>query len=279
MSLDFSMRPEWEALRARARAVAQQGVADYGRWSDSWINGHSKEFSMVLAAEGFIGMTWPAEYGGGGRPGIERIIMAEEMISAGAPIAASWFADRQMGPSIYTYGTETQKAAFLPGMLSGQASWCIGMSEPDAGSDLAALKTSADRDGDGARSRHQRLCRCLGHLQPKRLRRCPGTLRNRPAVAPTGFEEDIEMSKGSSTYLLRLPASLKAAVAEISKEDGTSINQFVTTAVAEKIAAMKTAEFFNARGAEADIEAARRLLRRDGGQPPEPDDTLDQPDA
>ena len=85
------------------------------------------------------------------------------------------------------------------------------------------------------------------------------------------------MSKGSSTYLLRLPASLKAAVAEISKEDGTSINQFVTTAVAEKIAAMKTAEFFNARGAEADIEAARRLLRRDGGQPPEPDDALDQP--
>ena len=84
------------------------------------------------------------------------------------------------------------------------------------------------------------------------------------------------MSKGSSTYLLRLPASLKAAVADISKEDGTSINQFVTMAVAEKVAAMKTAEFFTARGAEADIEAARRLLRRDGGQPPEPDDALNQ---
>ena len=148
MSLDFAMRPEWEELRSRARAVARQGVADYGRWSDSWINGHSKEFSKVLAAEGWIGMTWPAEFGGGGRPGIERIIMAEEMISVGAPIAASWFADRQMGPSIYTYGTGRQKAEFLPGMLSGEASWCIGMSEPDAGSDLAALKTSAVRDGD-----------------------------------------------------------------------------------------------------------------------------------
>ena len=77
------------------------------------------------------------------------------------------------------------------------------------------------------------------------------------------------MSKGSSTYLLRLPASLMAAVADISKADGTSINQFITTAVAEKVAAMKTAEFFNARGAEPDIEAARRLLRRNGGQPPE----------
>lgn len=86
------------------------------------------------------------------------------------------------------------------------------------------------------------------------------------------------MSKRSSTYLLRLPASLKAAVAEISKEDGASINQFVTTAVAEKVAAMKTAEFFSARGAEADIEATRRLLRRDGGQPPAADDAPDQAD-
>ena len=148
MSLDFAMRPEWEELRARARAVAEQGVADYGRFSDSWINGYSKEFSKILAAEGWIGMTWPAEFGGGGRPGIERIIMAEEMISVGAPIAASWFADRQMGPAIYTYGTESQKAEFLPGMLSGEATWCIGMSEPDAGSDLASLKTAARRGGD-----------------------------------------------------------------------------------------------------------------------------------
>lgn len=76
------------------------------------------------------------------------------------------------------------------------------------------------------------------------------------------------MKKQNSAYPLRLPASLKAAVAAISKEDGTSINQFVTTAVAEKVSAMKTAEFFARRGAEADLEAARRLLRRDGGQPP-----------
>ena len=82
------------------------------------------------------------------------------------------------------------------------------------------------------------------------------------------------MKKQNSTYPLRLPASLKAAVAEISKEDGTSINQFVTTAVAEKVSAMKTAEFFAERSAEADLEAARRLIRRDGGQPPGPDDRL-----
>jgi alkylation response protein AidB-like acyl-CoA dehydrogenase len=147
MSLNFEMRPEWEELRLRAREVAAHGVAVYGKHHDSWVNGYSKEFSQVLAAEGWIGMTWPTEVGGGGRPGIERIIMAEEMISAGAPISASWVADRQMGPAIFTYGTADQQAEFLPGMLSGQATWCIGMSEPDAGSDLAALKTSAVRDG------------------------------------------------------------------------------------------------------------------------------------
>ena len=83
------------------------------------------------------------------------------------------------------------------------------------------------------------------------------------------------MKKSASVYPLRLPASLKAAVAEISREEGTSINQFVAMAVAEKISAMKTAEFFTARGAEADIEAARRLVRRDGGQSPAPDDRLE----
>lgn len=82
------------------------------------------------------------------------------------------------------------------------------------------------------------------------------------------------MKKQTVTYPLRLPASLKAAVAEISKEDGTSINQFVTTAVAEKISAMKTAEFFTSRRDKADIKAARRILRRRGGQPPEPEDRL-----
>ena len=82
------------------------------------------------------------------------------------------------------------------------------------------------------------------------------------------------MRKQISIHPLRLPTSLKAAVAEISAADGTSINQFVTTAVAEKVSAMKTAEFFTGRAARADIEAARRRLRREGGQPPELDDRL-----
>ena len=82
--------------------------------------------------------------------------------------------------------------------------------------------------------------------------------------------------KQTSTYPLRLPASLKAAVVEISREEGTSINQFVAMAVAEKVSAMKTAEFFAARRDATDVEAALRILRRDGGVPPDPDDAISE---
>ena len=84
------------------------------------------------------------------------------------------------------------------------------------------------------------------------------------------------MKKQIATYPLRLPRSLKSAVADICKEEGTSINQFVNTAVAEKISAMKTAGFFTAHGSSANSDAARRLLKREGGQPPEPDDRLER---
>ncbi len=146
--MDFDLGPELAALRERARSVAADGVARFGRHRDSWINGFSKEFSTVLAAEGFIGMTWPEAFGGGGRPAIERVVMSEELIAAGAPIAASWFADRQMGPTLIAFGTTAQQERFLPGILAGETTWCIGMSEPDAGSDLASLRTAARREGD-----------------------------------------------------------------------------------------------------------------------------------
>lgn len=146
--MDFAWADEHLELRARARAVAVEGVARHGRFNDSWINGFSKEFAKELASLGWIGLTWPAEFGGGARPPIERLIIAEELISAGAPIAAMWFADRQMGPSFIAYGNAEQQQRYLPGMLSGDTTWCIGMSEPNAGSDLAGLVTSAVRDGD-----------------------------------------------------------------------------------------------------------------------------------
>ncbi|MGZ4764324.1 MAG: acyl-CoA dehydrogenase family protein, partial [Ilumatobacteraceae bacterium] len=162
--MDFSWTPEQIELRERARQVARQAVATYGRQNDSWINGFSKEFAKEMSAQGWIGMTWPKEFGGGGRPPIERLIVGEEMIIAGAPIAAMWFADRQMGPSLITYGRPDQQAEFLPKILSGETTWCIGMSEPDAGSDLAALKTSAIRDGDSWVINGQKIWTSFGEV-------------------------------------------------------------------------------------------------------------------
>ena len=86
-----------------------------------------------------------------------------------------------------------------------------------------------------------------------------------------------QRKKQPTVYPLRMPSSLKQAVREVSRRDGTSINQFVTTAVAEKLSAMRTADFFAERSSRADIDAARRLLRRSGGQPPEPRDQSDEP--
>lgn len=146
--MDFAWTPEQEELRQQAHDFAQDAVRRYGRSNDSWINGYNKQFSKELGERGWIGLTWPTAFGGGGRPPIDRLIIAEELIAAGAPLAASWFADRQMGPSLITYGTPEQQADFLPAMLRGETTWCIGMSEPNAGSDLAALTSSAMVDGD-----------------------------------------------------------------------------------------------------------------------------------
>ena len=95
---------------------------------------------------------------------IYRLIVGEEMIKAGAPIGASWFADRQMGPALLSYGTPDQQAEFLPDIVSGASTWCIGMSEPNAGSDLASLSTSAVLEGDTWRINGQKIWTSFGEV-------------------------------------------------------------------------------------------------------------------
>ena len=145
--MEFGWTVEQVRLRDEAREFARDAVERFGRSNDSWINGYSREVSREMGARGWIGMGWPKQYGGGERPPLDRLIVAEELITAGAPVGASWFADRQMGPALIAYGNEAQRQRYLPLILSGETTWCIGMSEPDAGSDLAALQTSAVRDG------------------------------------------------------------------------------------------------------------------------------------
>lgn len=92
-------------------------------------------------------MTLPVEVGGHGRSPLERFLVSEAMIAAGAPVAASFVGDRQIGPTLVEYGSEEQKRRFVPDIVAGRSCWSIGLSEPDAGSDLAAVRTRAVRDG------------------------------------------------------------------------------------------------------------------------------------
>ena len=110
---------------------------------DSWLSGFSTEFSKKLGEKGWIGMTWPKKYGGRERSSLERYVVTEELLAAGAPVAGHWFADRQSGPLFLKFGTEEQRVFFLPKITKGEIFFAIGMSEPNAGSDLSAIQTSA----------------------------------------------------------------------------------------------------------------------------------------
>ena len=140
-----------EQLRADVRVFLSESLANRTplERAESW-SGFDREFTRAIGQRGWLGMTWPKEYGGGERSTFERYVVVEETLAAGAPVAAHWFADRQSGPTLLRYGTEEQKRAILPRIAAGDCIFCVGMSEPDVGSDLAATRTRAERQGDGS---------------------------------------------------------------------------------------------------------------------------------
>ena len=147
--LRFDLRdipPEAEALRAELRgflAEAGQGWSPRVR-AYSWM-GFDRDFSREVGQRGWIGMTWPKAYGGGECTALERYVVLEEMLAVGAPVGAHWIGDRQSGPLILRLGTEAQRREFLPRIVSGELAFAIGLSEPDSGSDLASLRTRAEK--------------------------------------------------------------------------------------------------------------------------------------
>ncbi len=155
--MDFRLSDDLRALQAEAWEVGVAAADKAELTEDTWMVGHDREFSIELGRRGWLGMTWPVEAGGRGRPPIERLIVFEALISAGAPLAASWFADRQMGPVLLQFGTPEQQREHLPPILEGRSMWAIGMSEPDAGSDVAGIRTRAERDGDHFRVTGQKI--------------------------------------------------------------------------------------------------------------------------
>jgi alkylation response protein AidB-like acyl-CoA dehydrogenase len=135
--------PEAEALRLEVRDFLQIALADRKpvAKAESWA-GMDATFSRKMGQRGWIGMTWPKEHGGHERSSLERYVVLEEMLAAGAPVALHWIADRQSGPLIIRVGTDEQKK-ILPRIAAGEVFFCIGMSEPDVGSDLASVRTRA----------------------------------------------------------------------------------------------------------------------------------------
>ena len=133
-----------EALRHEIRGFLSDALRDRSpqERAQSW-SGHDAAFSRILGARGWLGMTWPRQYGGQERSALERYVVLEELLAAGAPVGHHWVAERQSGPNILRNGTEAQRRAILPRIAAGECSFCIGMSEPDSGSDLAAARTRA----------------------------------------------------------------------------------------------------------------------------------------
>lgn len=162
--LPFAPPPGADALRAEIRAfiAANMPATEAAERANCWAVGN-RDFSRALGRAGYIGMLWPKAYGGHERHPLERYIVLEELLAAGAPVGMHWIADRQSGPLILRFGTEEQRRRFLPQIAAGELFACIGMSEPGSGSDLASVRMRAIREGDGWRVNGQKVWTTNAH--------------------------------------------------------------------------------------------------------------------
>ncbi|SCF24746.1 Acyl-CoA dehydrogenase [Micromonospora viridifaciens] len=153
MSLRGHRLADTASLRAEVREFVATELAER-RWSarcDAWLLGWDPGFSQRLAARGWVGMAIPQEYGGRAAGALARFVVTEELLAAGAPVAAHWIADRQSAPQLLRFGTEQQRRLFLPEIAAGRMYTALGLSEPDSGSDLASVRTAATRVPGGWR--------------------------------------------------------------------------------------------------------------------------------
>jgi acyl-CoA dehydrogenase len=153
-----------ERLRDEVRAFlrAELEAGSYSREPSGWDR-YDAEFSKRVAARGWIGMTWPKCYGGHEKSSLERYVVTEELLAAGAPVRAHWLADRQFGPLLLASGSEEQKRTYLPRIAAGECYVCVGMSEPDSGSDLASIRTKADKVEGGWRVSGRKVWTSYAH--------------------------------------------------------------------------------------------------------------------
>ena len=151
--MDLNYPTETEPFRKEVHSWLEENLPD--GWFDDGFKMSPEErrtfnetWNEKLFAGGWICAGWPVEYGGKGLTLLQQVVLNEEFAKAGAPMRADFFGDTLVGPTILQWGTDEQKREFIPGILQGKIAWCQGFSEPDAGSDLASLKTTAVLDGD-----------------------------------------------------------------------------------------------------------------------------------
>lgn len=195
--LDFTPIPErYRPLRDEVRSFLAETLGDYPAdlGAHSW-HGFDADFSRKLAARGWVGLTLPKRYGGAELDAFARFVVIEELLCAGAPVAAHWIADRQSGPLILRFGNEQQRAFYLPRICAGKAFFCIGMSEPDSGSDLASVRTRAEPNADGWRLNGQKIWTTYAHYSDYMI----------ALVRTSGSNEDRHKGLSQVIIDLRLP--------------------------------------------------------------------------
>lgn len=187
--------PEEARLRAEVRAFLadERASGGFAPRADCWVSAADPAFSAKLGARGWLGMTWPVEYGGAARPVLHRLAVTEELLAAGAPVAAHWIADRQSGAQLLRFGTEAQRRDILPRIAAGKCFFAIGMSEPQAGSDLAAVATKAERTATGWRLSGRKIWSTGAHIAHYMI-----------VLARTSPPEGRDRQKGLSQFLVDL---------------------------------------------------------------------------
>lgn len=149
---------EDEALRPIVRELieAHIGALPLQKRARTWMGGDAV-FSRAMGQAGLLGLTLPKQYGGAERGPLARFVVVEELLCAGAPVGMHWIADRQSALVILNFGTEAQREFYLPKICRGEIFFCIGMSEPGSGSDLASVRSRAERTSSGWRLNGQKI--------------------------------------------------------------------------------------------------------------------------
>lgn len=150
---DFRFSAQQEGFREEVRdflrkELAEEYIRNLGLRLPAYL-AYSPEFTRKLVQKGWLGLGWPKEYGGQGRPYMEQLVFSEELGYQGAPVGYHFLAETIAGPTLMKVGSPEQKKEYLPRILAGEITFCLGYTEPGAGSDLASLQTSAVARGDG----------------------------------------------------------------------------------------------------------------------------------